>query len=101
MTTPEDLRQYVGGSQSDIDFLTDCNEQATLLVSEYVSGTNVPEAILDNAILQTGSELYHRRSAPAGIAQFASYDGQPPVRVSLDPMKSTYALLQKWVVAGV
>ncbi len=101
MTTPEDLRQYVGGSQSDIEFLTDCHTQATALVEAYVGVAEVPEEILDNAILQTGSELFHRRSAPAGIAQFASYDGQPPVRVSLDPMKSTYALLQKWVVAGV
>jgi hypothetical protein len=100
MVEPEDLRAYVGGSQTDIEFITGCVIEAMLLVNQYVSNTTVPEEILDNAVLVTGSELFNRRNAPSGIAQFASLDGAP-IRVSLDPMRQTYALLDRWVVRGV
>lgn len=100
MVTPEDLRAYVGGSASDLEFITECLVQATELVDAYVASTVVPESIMDNAYLQTGSEIFNRRNAPAGIAQFSSFDGAP-VRVSNDPMRSTYALLNRWVVQGV
>jgi len=56
---------------------------------------------LDNAYLQVGSELFHRRNAPSGIAQFSSLDGTSPVRVAKDPMTSVYPLLNRWVVNGV
>jgi hypothetical protein len=100
MVTTQDLKEYVGGSTVDEPFIEDCLIQAQELVDAYVATTDVPESILDNAYLQTGSELFHRRSAPSGIAQFATFDGAP-VRVSLDPMKSVYSLLQRWVVSGV
>lgn len=100
MVTSEDLRVYVGGSASDIDYIEDCLTQAKSLVDAYVATTEVPEDILDNAYLQTGSELFNRRNAPSGVAQFSAFDGQP-VRVSNDPMRSSYALLNRWVVSGV
>ena len=100
MVTAEELRVYVGGSASDIDYLQDCVDQAQALVDAYVATTTVPEEILDNAVLQTGSELFNRRNAPSGVAQFSAFDGQP-VRVSNDPMRSTYAILNRWVVMGV
>ena len=102
MTTPDDLLNYVGGNQSDRDFAEKCLAQAIMLVNAYCIRTpEVPEEILDNAYLQVGSELFHRRNAPSGIAQFSSLDGTSPVRVAKDPMTSVYPLLNRWVVPGV
>ena len=102
MTTPDDLLDYVGGNQSDRDFVSKCLAQAIMLVNAYCIRTpEVPEEILDNAYLQVGSELFHRRNAPSGIAQFSSLDGTSPVRVAKDPMTSIYPLLNRWVVSGV
>ena len=102
MTTPEQLLDYVGGTQSDLDFVERCLAQAIMLVNAYCIRTpEVPEEILDNAYLQVGSELFHRRNAPSGIAQFSSLDGTSPVRVAKDPMTSVYPLLNRWVVSGV
>jgi hypothetical protein len=41
------------------------------------------------------SELFHRRSAPNGVAQFASFDGSP-IRVAKDPMNAVYPLLMPY-----
>ena len=102
MTTPDDLLNFVGGNQSDRDFVSKCLAQAIMLVNAYCIRTpEVPEEILDNAYLQVGSELFHRRNAPSGIAQFSSLDGTSPVRVAKDPMTSVYPLLNRWVVSGV
>ena len=102
MTTPDDLLNFVGGNQSDRDFVSKCLAQAIMLVNAYCIRTpEVPEDILDNAYLQVGSELFHRRNAPSGIAQFSSLDGTSPVRVAKDPMTSVYPLLNRWVVSGV
>jgi uncharacterized protein YuzB (UPF0349 family) len=102
MTTPEQLLDFVGGNQSDLEFCGKCLAQAQMLVNAYCIRTpEIPEEILDNAYLQVGSELFHRRNAPSGIAQFSSLDGTSPVRVAKDPMTSVYPLLNRWVVNGV
>jgi hypothetical protein len=102
MVTDEQLLDYVGGTQSDLEFVGKCLVQAIMLVNAYCIRTPlIPQEILDNAYLQVGSELFHRRNAPSGIAQFSSLDGTSPVRVAKDPMTSVYPLLNRWVVNGV
>ena len=102
MTTDQDLLDYVGGNQSDLEFVGKCLVQAIMLVNAYCIRTPlIPQEVLDNAYLQVGSELFHRRNAPSGIAQFSSLDGTSPVRVAKDPMTSVYPLLNRWVVNGV
>ena len=101
MTTPDNLLDYVGGQESDRDYIEKCLAQAMMLVNAYCIRTpEIPEEILDNAYLQVGSELFNRKNAPSGIAQFSSFDGTP-VRVAKDPLTSSYALLNRWVVNGV
>lgn len=102
MVTVDDLKAYVGASNTDTDFLTTCLATAFDLVDSYIgsASANVPESVLDNAHLQVGSEMYHRRSAPSGITQFASFDGSA-MRVARDPMASTYPMLQRYVLGGV
>ena len=94
-----DLQEYVGAPDSDATYVEQCWDEATSLVSVYVGDVEIPIAILDRATLEVGSELYHRRQAPNGIAQFSSMDGTP-VRVARDPMLGAYPLLNRYIGLG-
>lgn len=98
-TTAADLLAYVQGNADDLAFATKCAAEASELVTQYVTGVTreIPDAILDRATLEVGSELFHRRQAPNGVAQFSSLDGAP-VRVARDPMVGAYPLLSRYVV---
>lgn len=97
--TVEQFQDYVG-TKEDGAFVDRCITTARILITNYVRDAEVPEAIKDTAILTVASELFHRRSAPNGIAQFASMDGSP-VRVAKDPMNSVYPLLLPFVKVGL
>jgi len=96
----ETLSKYVGASPDDFSFVEECWEDAYQLVWNYVGTSDVPDQILNRAILETGSELFHRRNAPNGISQFASFDGSA-VRVARDPMVGAYPILAKAMVVGI
>lgn len=100
MITVADLRAYCGAPSSDDAFLEQVLGEAQALISAHAGNNDVPQAVWDNCLRQVGSELYHRRNAPAGIAAFATLDGAP-IRVALDPMRSTYAMLDKYVPRGL
>ena len=100
MPTVEDLRNYVGALPSDDAFLMECLSQASALVSQYTHGSTVPMSVLEGVLLQVGAELFNRRNAPSGIAQFSSLDGTP-MRVAKDPLTSSYALLNRYITGGV
>jgi len=98
--TLADLQAYIGTEESG-DFITGCLTSGQKLVENYVGTVvSVPTEIVDQATLIVSSELFHRRSAPNGIAQFASMDGQP-VRMGKDPMTAAYPLLLPFVGYGV
>jgi hypothetical protein len=97
MMTWEDLKSYVGATDSDDDYVESCWDESVYLVNNFADADVVPEKLMDRAYLECGSELYHRRSAPNGIAQFTSYDGSP-VRIARDPMTPVYALLRRYVL---
>jgi hypothetical protein len=93
--TVEQLQDYVGTKEEGA-FIEGCLSSATLLVNNYIKTAAVPANIKDQAILTAASELFHRRSAPNGVAQFASLDGNP-VRIAKDPMNAVYPLLLPFV----
>lgn len=94
--TLSELQTYIGTDESG-DFIQSCLTAGTALVTNYIGDNeDVPEEIENQAILIASSELFHRRSAPNGIAQFASMDGQP-VRVGKDPLAAVYPLLLPFV----
>lgn len=94
------LQSYIGTEESG-DFITGCLNSAKSLVENYIGTvTTVPTHIEDQAVLIAASELFHRRSAPNGIAQFASMDGQP-IRMGRDPLSAVYPLLLPFVQHGV
>jgi hypothetical protein len=98
--TVEEFREYVGTSE-DSSFVDECLSSGHHLVDNYIGTQTVPAVIKDQAILLCSSELFHRRSAPNGIAQFASMDGTSPMRVAKDPMTAVYSLLLPFVKMGV
>jgi len=95
-----DLKDYVGAPDSDDAFVETCFDNASSMVTVYIGETEVPENIFTRAVLEVGSELYHRRSAPNGIAQFSTFDGAP-IRVARDPMVGAYPILNRFVGLGV
>lgn len=97
--TAADLSAYVGAPPSDLEFVSDCWDVAHALVDKLVGSATVPAAVMSRAKLECGSELYHKRQAPNGIAQFASFDGAP-VRVARDPMAAAIPILLPYIGLG-
>lgn len=97
----ESLKAYVRSQANDDEFVQSCWAQASQLVSDAIpEGKTVPEPIRDLAIQGVGSELFHRRQAPNGVAQFATADGNP-VRVARDPMVAAWPLLRPYIGLGI
>ena len=101
MAVYDDLKAYVGAPDSDNAFVNDCWSEATALVVAVVGTATVNADILQRAKIECGSELFHRRSAPNGIAQFATLDGGSAVRINRDPMTPAYPLLTPSVGLGL
>lgn len=94
-----DLKAFVGAGASDDSFVQSCWDTAEVLVNNFVGDATLPVEVLDRAILMVGSEMYHQRNAPQGVAQFTGMDGAP-VRVARDPMTPAYSLLSQFIVVG-
>lgn len=92
----EEFKAYVGTDEAS-DFVEQCLDAGKQLVNAYIGAIeDVPHEVHVQAILICASEFFHRRSAPNGVAQFASFDGSP-IRVAKDPMNAVYPLLQRFV----
>lgn len=84
---------------ADAAFAGECVDEALQLVARACGGTVVPIEIRDRAVIEAGSELFHRRQAPNGISQFAAPDGNP-MRVARDPMNAARAILSPFLPLG-
>lgn len=91
----------VGGNKAA--FLQDCLDEAVALVNNWcgTAQNSVPVAVLHRAYIECTSELYHRRSAPQGVTQYASPDGgAAPMRTSRDPMGGARLVLAPFLPGG-
>ncbi|WP_350348018.1 hypothetical protein ABIQ69_15470 [Agromyces sp. G08B096] len=86
-------------STTDQEFIEASLTEAEALVVAYVGAATVPQAVLDRATIEVGSELFNRRAAPNGISQFAGPDGSA-IRVARDPMVGAYPILQPYLPLG-
>jgi len=93
------LKDFVRASDIDDVFIAQCWDEAVALVDTYIGTNEVPSAVATRCYIECGSELFHRRSAPMGVSQFASMDGQA-VRVARDPLLGVYPLLRPYVGLG-
>ena len=96
-----DLKAYVNAPTADDDFVEQCWDEANLIVNKFVGTVTVPLTITDRARIEVGQELYSRRAAPNGIAQYATFEGASAVRVARDPGVGMYPILQPWVGQGI
>jgi hypothetical protein len=95
--TVVELRAYVG-TDEDSDFIDSCLASGIAMVDRFIGTvTTVPADVVDQAVLMASSELYHRRSAPNGVTQFATMDGSAPVRVARDPLVAITPILLPFV----
>lgn len=111
MASPElvaELTAYVTSGASSVGgtnaaFIESCLDTAIALV-DNLCGTSkglVPEEVLHRAYIETGSELYQRRSAPQGVSQFASPDGgAAPVRIGRNPLSGAQLILAPFLPGG-
>jgi hypothetical protein len=88
------LAEYVGAPNDS--YVTECVTEAAALVARHIGTAVVPADVKARAELECGSELYHRRNAPNGIAQFGAIDGAV-VRVARDPMIGAYPILAPYL----
>ncbi|MCU1530119.1 MAG: hypothetical protein JWP75_3882 [Frondihabitans sp.] len=99
-----DLQAYVGlgddPSAFDVALCASAWEAAEALVTQFVGASDVPEEVLDRAYLEVGSELYHRKNAPNGVAQFSTFDAAP-IRVARDPMVAARPILASFLTPGI
>lgn len=91
-----DLKAYVGASTNDDAYVEECWDTAKDLIASYIQSAKVPVNVLKRCYLEVGSELFQRRNAPAGVAQYATYDGQP-LNVARDPLAGVYPLLNRYM----
>jgi hypothetical protein len=96
--TVEQFRAYVGTKEVS-SFVDSCLASAKQMVAKFVGSSNVPSDVLDSAVLSCASELFHRRSAPNGVAQFA--DLGTTVRIAKDPMNAAREMLLPFTGPGL
>lgn len=98
----ERLRAYVTPEARHVNidetFVRECAAEALALVGQLVgsSAAIVPAEIRQRAVVEAGSELFHKRQAPNGISQFADAAGTP-MRVARDPMNVARVILQPFL----
>ena len=101
MAAWDNLTTYVGAVIGGVDeeyIHNHCWLPAEDLVDRFIGDVeDVPAAIRTRAIMECGAELYNRRSAPGGIAQFATFDAAP-MRIARDSMVRAYDLLSPFVL---
>jgi hypothetical protein len=101
MITTDDLREYVGDSQaSETDLGRALSTGAALVDVLIGSVSDIPDAVVDQAYLVAGSEVFARKSAPLGVSQFATPDGAA-IRVNRDPLTAVYPLLTPYLGWGI
>lgn len=96
--TVEQFRAYVGTKEVS-SFVDSCLSSANQMIARFIGTANVPVDVLDSAVLSCASELFHRRSAPNGVAQFA--DLGTTVRIAKDPMNAAREMLLPFTGPGL
>lgn len=100
MSTPDDLAAYLKTQHADI-FITDCHERAVEMVEHLKreSLTEIPDEIVDLAVMEVGVKLYAFRDAPQGVSNYGDMDFTP-IRVSSDAMITARKILAPYMKVG-
>jgi len=98
---PAALATYLGDVEAD-DFLTQCVQVATEMVTTHIGAAQIPTPVVARAVLEVAAELWNRRTAPNGVASFGDgAGGVIPMRVARDAMVAARPLLAPWIGLGI
>lgn len=93
-----DLATYVmsnGREQTLVDGLA---LSAATMVAKRIGSAVVPDAVLSQAILAVGANLYQKRTSTIGTGSFGEAElAGNPMRPALDPMTQAWPLLSPFV----
>ena len=98
--TPDQLRVYLGaGTETTGDDLARWLTLAGESLSTALAGAfaQPSEAVMDELTLEVASEFARRRDSPNGAGQFATIEGQYPVRGPRDPLQQVRPILANYV----
>jgi len=97
----QEVAAYVGGVPVT-DYLKGCVAVASQAVACHIGACQVPKETRRRAVMEVAAELYHRKSAPNGIKNYADgLDGVAAVRVARDAMVAARPLLAPYLTPGI
>lgn len=94
-----DLGSYVRSSGREENLVTGLATAAASMVAKRVgSTTDIPDAVLSQAILAVGANLYQKRTSATGTGSFGDAElAGNPMRPALDPMTQAWPLLTPYL----
>lgn len=92
-----DLATYVRSSGREQTLVDGLALTAATMVAEHVGTVTVPDAVLSQAILAVGANLYQKRTSTIGTGSFGEAElAGNPMRPALDPLTQAYPLLRAY-----
>ena len=97
----DELVRPLGGraDQAARDDFTAYANKAWELVSHHLGTSDVPEAIVDEAVIACAIELQTRRKSPSGIYSAFGEDTSPAY-LARDPLSTAKAILRPYLEGG-
>lgn len=94
------LSQHVGAPRAGVageNYITDCVAEGIELVKQIIGAREVPEKIVERAVVEAAADLFWRKQARSGVATFEADGALETVRVGLDPTRAARAVLAPWL----
>lgn len=111
----ERVAKHAKTSTND-DYVRECTEQGIALVNKHIGAAllpievyergiapvetygvaRVPREMYERAVIETAADLFWRRNAQSGIAQFQSGEGLELMRIGADPLHAARIILRPW-----
>lgn len=93
-----DLGTYVRSNGREANLVSELATAAATMVAKRIGSAEVPDAVLSQAILAVGANLYQKRTSATGTGSFndAELVGNP-MRPALDPMTQAWPLLSPYL----
>lgn len=97
-----DLGTYVRSNDREKNLVADLTLAAATMVAQRVGEAEVPDAVLSQAILAVGANLYQKRTSTTGAGSFDAAElAGNPMRPALDPMTQAWPLLTPYLGSAI
>lgn len=97
--TVERFSELIGADiNEDLLEVSDTLIQAQLMVDNYVGPNDVPEEIMDLAVVRVAQQLWSVNNIPSRSSDSFYETTDAPAPVNRDPMTTAYVILRRWVL---